>query len=108
MVKTCSIFSCFGVFVFVSMLSPAQTAPATASSEQQLGTLESAVNFCTKVIPNSASVYKQWDEAFIKGQSTATLAEVRASAPYVAAYNKNSKMLQGLDAKRASATCSLQ
>ena len=105
MVKNCFIVSGLGTFLFVSMLSPAKPAPAKITPGTVLGSLEGTLNFCAKVDPPAAPIYKSLGQLIINRQSAKAIAEVRRSDAYEDAYQQISTKLQSLPANQAQATC---
>jgi hypothetical protein len=106
---------CFGAFLLLPVLSPAQkattnasanTTPTTnASGDSLLGTIEGVVYFCDKVNRNSASGYKQIDHLLVDGQTAKTLNQIRNSDAYESTITQTNRLLGRLPAKEALAVC---
>lgn len=107
MVKKISLVSCVVALLFLSLLAPAQTAPAPISAPA-LGVLEGMLNFCGKVNPKSADKYNEMLKPLTKDQSADTLAELRNSQEYKDSLDQISKQLEALSTKDALATCKAQ
>ena len=102
-----SAFTCFGAFLLLSVLSPAQTAPAsTTSSGTVLGLIEGTIAVCSRVNPGSAGTYEALDLFFTNNQSPAAINQVRHSSTYEQSYLAISKTLEALSTSQIKAACS--
>jgi hypothetical protein len=104
MMKKISFVSGIGAFLFLSLLLPAQTAPAQLSGPT-LGTLEGMLKFCGKVNPQAADKYQDMIKRLTKDQPEDKLAELRDSQEYKDSLDQIGKQLGELSTEDAIATC---
>jgi hypothetical protein len=104
MVKKISRVSGFGAFLIFSLLAPAQTGSGHLDASA-LGALEGALNFCTKINPQSAAQYSEMDQILTNGQTDYQVAQMRKSWPYKETQKKVTKELETLPTNQALATC---
>lgn len=107
MVRKISILSSASVFLVLSLLAPAQTAPATPN-DSILGTLEGVLDFCGKVNPTASSTYQQLDALLTNGLTPASVTQSRKNQDYKNSHAKISQQLGELSKKQAVDSCTPQ
>jgi len=91
-------------FLILSLLAPAQTAPAPLNAHA-LGALEGMLDFCGKVNPQSSDKYEELGKQLTKDQTAKAVAETRNSQEYKDSRDQASKGLEALSTREALVTC---
>ena len=87
--------------VITQSIKPKTSAPTA----QEIGLVESVINFCAKVDPADKAQFERKGKQMLPKMSEDSLEAVRRRAEYHAAYNLIQTVLQGLSKTDATRNC---
>lgn len=92
---------CLAAVMAAPQLKPAETA----KSPRELGHVEAAVDFCSRVDSESADKYKEWGKRMVRDMSEKALADARKSSEYKETYDEFKSGFETIPAEMVAEGC---
>lgn len=101
------VVSALALAAAIAVSAKAETKDATTINPEALARVDGITAYCTRVDAQHASIYRQRQEAFIRGHADSEIRSDRGMSRYEYELNTVSAQLSKIAANAAGKTCSV-